>query len=62
MNQWDFVRVWVAQRRKALAALIVSIGVAAAARHGLAVSSVEIDALNAALVAFIVYLVPNEAQ
>lgn len=59
MTRWDFVKVYVAQRRKALVALVVSAVVAVAARYGVDLDVAEATLLTSLLTAVSVYWVPN---
>lgn len=59
MNRWDFVRLYVAERRKALVALVVSAVAAFAARYGIDLDVAEATLLTSLLTAVSVYWVPN---
>lgn len=60
MNRMDALVAWVAARRKAIVAAIVTYLVARASRDGLDLSSSGVDLLTTAITAISVYLVPNK--
>jgi uncharacterized membrane protein (DUF441 family) len=56
------LQVWVAQRRKAVVALVVPVVVTLAARHGLDLTEAQIMALVALLTPAAVYNIPNQQE
>ena len=54
------LKFWVASRRKAIVAAVVSVAVGLASKWGLDLTADQVAALSAALAAITVYLVPNE--
>jgi len=56
------LQVWIAQRRKAIVALVVPVVVTLAARHGLDLTEAQIMALVALLTPAAVYGVTNEQE